>query len=53
MSRFKNLKKQLGFLKAAAFYSKIKSGNFSNLSIHNLLHPFSIRNNPYDYATFE
>ncbi len=53
MSRFKNLKKQLGFFKAIAFYRKLKSGKLSNLSIDNLSHPFCIRNNPFDYATFE
>jgi FkbM family methyltransferase len=53
MSRFKKLQKQLGFLKAISFYSKIKSGNLSNLNTHNLAKPFSIRSNPFDYATFE
>jgi FkbM family methyltransferase len=53
MSRFKNLQKQLGFFKALSFYRKIKSGNPSNLSVNNLTHPFGIRNNPFDYATFE
>jgi FkbM family methyltransferase len=53
MSRFKKLQKQLGFLKAISFYSKIKRGNLSNLNTHNLAQPFSMRNNPFDYATFE
>ena len=53
MSRFKKLKKYLGFSKAVSIYGKIKSDNLSNLSLHNLSHPFSIRNNPFDYATFE
>lgn len=53
MSRFKNLQKKLGFLKAMSFYSKIKSGNLSNLKTDNLAQPFSLRNNPFDYATFE
>lgn len=53
MSRFKKLKKYLGFSKAVSIYSKIKLGKFSNLTLHNLSHPFSIRNNPFDYATFE
>ncbi|MBL7702240.1 MAG: FkbM family methyltransferase [Ferruginibacter sp.] len=53
MSRFKNLQKQLGFFKALTFYRKIKSGNPSNLTTENLTHPFGIRNNPFDYATFE
>lgn len=53
MSRFKQLHKKLGFIKALSFYKKIKSGNLSNLITGNLVHPFSIRNNPFDYATFE
>ena len=53
MSRFKNLKKQLGFLKAISFYRQVKSGNLSNLKTDNLAHPFNLRNNPFDYATFE
>lgn len=53
MSRFKNLQKQLGFFKALSFYRKIKSGSSSNLSTDNLAHPFVLRNNPFDYATFE
>lgn len=53
MSRFKNLQKQLGFFKAMSFYRKVKSGNLSNLQTANLAHPFGLRNNPFDYATFE
>lgn len=53
MSRFKNLQKKLGFLKAMSFYRKIKSGNLSNLQTDNIAQPFSLRNNPFDYATFE
>jgi FkbM family methyltransferase len=53
MSRFKNLQKKLGFIKAMSFYSKIKSGNLLNLQTDNLAQPFSLRNNPFDYATFE
>ena len=53
MSRFKNLQKQLGFFKAISFYRKVKSGNLSNLQTGNLAQPFNLRNNPFDYATFE
>ncbi len=53
MSRFRNLRKQLGVLKAISLYYRLKRGNLSNLRTANLAHPFSIRNNPYDYATFE
>jgi FkbM family methyltransferase len=53
MSRFKNLRKKLGFIKAISVYTKIRSRNLSDLKTDNLAHPFSLRNNPYDYATFE
>jgi FkbM family methyltransferase len=53
MSRFKKLQKQLGFFKAISFYRKVKSGNLSNLQTDNLAQPFNLRNNPFDYATFE
>ena len=53
MSRFKRLQKHLGFLNAVFFYSKMKSGNRSNLKTGNLTYPFGLRNNPFDYATFE
>jgi len=53
MSRFKNLQSHLGFFKAVSLYRKIKSADFSNLKTGNLVHPFSFRNNPFDYATFE
>ena len=53
MSRFTNLKKQLGFWKAISFYRKVKRGNLSNLKIDTLARPFTLRNNPFDYATFE
>ncbi|MBK7307845.1 MAG: FkbM family methyltransferase [Chitinophagaceae bacterium] len=53
MSRFKNLQKQLGFFTAVSFYRKLKSGNLSNLRTGNLVHQFNLRNNPFDYATFE
>ena len=35
------------------FLLKIKSGNLVNLVIDDLARPFTLRNNPYDYATFE
>ncbi len=43
----------MGFFKAVSFYRKIKSGNLSNLGTDNLVHPFGLRNNPFDYATFK
>lgn len=53
MSRFKKLKKALGFSNAVSFYLKLKKGNLSGLQTGNLAHSFSMRNNPFDYATFE
>lgn len=47
------MKKQLGFFKAMSLYRKIKSGNLSDLQTDNLAHSFGLRNNPFDYATFE
>lgn len=34
-------------------YGNIKSGKLANLKLDNLTHPFSMRDNPFDYATFE
>ena len=53
MSRFLNLQKRLGFFKALSFYSKLKTRKNGRLTIGNLSKPFSMRSNPFDYATFE
>ncbi len=53
MSRFSTLKKHLGFKEAFFIYIKMKTGQWNNWKIKKLNHPFSLRNNPYDYATFE
>ena len=53
MSRFARLSKYLSFSEAFGVYWKIKTGNLGNLCVSKLQHPFSIRSNPYDYATFE
>jgi FkbM family methyltransferase len=53
MSRFSNLKKHLSFRETISIYLKIKKGNYDNFRLKKLQHPFSIRKNPYDYATFE
>ena len=53
MSRFKKLNTHLGFAKAFSFYCKMKSGKLTALATGRLKHPFAIRNNPFDYATFE
>ena len=53
MSRFSNLKKHLSFREAISIYLKIKKGNYDSFRLKKLQHPFSMRKNPYDYATFE
>jgi FkbM family methyltransferase len=53
MSRFKKLQEHLGFFKAVSFYSRIKRGRFEGLTVPGVTHPFTLRDNPYDYATFE
>lgn len=53
MSRFKKLQEHLGFFKAVSLYSRIKRGRFEGLTVPGITHPFTLRDNPYDYATFE
>lgn len=53
MSRFSTLRKYLGLPEAISIYTKIKTGNYKSWKLSKLRHPFSLRNNPYDYATFE
>ena len=53
MSRLNQLLKHLPYSEAIAAYLKIKRGNSKGIKVSYLKHPFSLRNNPYDYATFE
>jgi FkbM family methyltransferase len=53
MSRFSILRRQLGFVEAFSIYRKVKFQNSKGLRLSNLKEPFSLSNNPYDYATFE
>lgn len=53
MSRFSTLKKQLGFKAALAVYIKLKAKKLEEIKVNILQYPFKMRNNPYDYATFE
>ncbi|RYD77386.1 MAG: FkbM family methyltransferase [Sphingobacteriales bacterium] len=53
MSRFSVLHRQLGFIEALSIYRKVKFQNSQGLRLSNLREPFSLRSNPYDYATFE
>jgi len=53
MSRFSILKKHLSFGEAVSFYIKMKTGNWNNFNLKKLKHSFSIRNNPFDFATME
>lgn len=53
MSRFSTLKKHLGWKETFFIYLKMKTGQWNNWKLRKLGHPISLRNNPYDYATFE
>ncbi len=53
MSRFTNLKKHLGFSNAWKFYYQLKTGQYHHFQVPDVKHPFQMRKNPYDYATFE
>lgn len=52
MSRFVKLKQYLGLAAAAKIYLQLKTGSLSGIKMKGLLHPFTMRNNPSDYATF-
>lgn len=53
MSRLKNLIKYLRPLEAIKFYVDYKFGSAKSLKLNKLVSPFTIRKNPFDYATFE
>lgn len=53
MSRFKNLRRYLPFAQAVSIYWKVKFNNSKHLTLKKLACPFTLRNNPFDYATFE
>ena len=53
MSRLSNVIKHLQFTEAMRFYIRMKLGQYSGFTLKKLTHSFSMRNNPYDYATFE
>jgi FkbM family methyltransferase len=53
MSRFSNLRKYLSLAEAISVYRKVKFNNSENIVLAKLAFPFSLRNNPFDYATFE
>ncbi|HJW18347.1 MAG TPA: FkbM family methyltransferase [Flavisolibacter sp.] len=53
MSRFSLLKKYLPLAEAVSIYRKIKSKKQEGFKVSRLRHPFSMRNNAYDFATFE
>ena len=52
MSRFTRLREFLPFTEALGMYYKLKRGQYKNLRVSKLKHPFSMRKNPYDWATF-
>ena len=53
MSKFPALKKHLGFSAAVLVYFKLKTKKLDATKVKNLSHPFKMRDNPFDYATFE
>lgn len=53
MSRFKILRQYLPFSEAFSIYRKVKYSGSKGLRMQKLKEPFSLRDNPYDYATFE
>ena len=53
MSRFSGLKKYLSLSEAISIYFKMKAGQYQGWKLKKLSHPVSLRNNPYDYATFD
>ncbi|MBA2500668.1 MAG: FkbM family methyltransferase [Chitinophagaceae bacterium] len=53
MSRFSLLRKYLSLNEAISIYFKMKSGQYKGWKLKKLTHPVCLRNNPYDYATFE
>jgi FkbM family methyltransferase len=53
MSRFSSLKKYLSLGEAVSFYFKMKTGRWDSFHLKKLKHPIAMRNNPYDFATFE
>ncbi len=53
MSRFKILRQHLPFPEALSIYLKVKYSGSKQLRLKKLKEPFSLRDNPYDYATFE
>jgi FkbM family methyltransferase len=53
MSRFANLRQHLSLAEALQVYLRLKAKNRRNMRVSRLAHPFTLRNNPYDYGTFE
>lgn len=53
MSRLKILRKYLSFSEALEVYRKLKFSDGKHIRLHSLQHPFSMRNNPFYFATFE
>jgi FkbM family methyltransferase len=53
MSRFSILKKHLSLSEAVSFYIKMKTGKWGDFRLKKIKHPFSIRDNPFDFATME
>ncbi len=53
MSRFSTLLSHISLKETLFIYLKMKTGQWNSWKLNKLQHSFSLRNNPYDYATFE
>jgi FkbM family methyltransferase len=53
MSRFTRLRNHLSLADTLSVYTKMKFRKADSLTLSYIRHPFTIRNNPHDYATFE
>ena len=53
MSRFAQLRNHLSLSEALKVYFRLKTKNRKEMKISRLQFPFSLRNNPHDYGTFE
>jgi FkbM family methyltransferase len=47
------LRKYLSFDEAISIYLKIKTGRYKDWKLKKFTHPINLRNNPFDYVTFE
>lgn len=54
MSKFGRLKAELGFWDAVQlYYGQMRRKNYRDIKMKGIQYPFTLRKNPFDYATFE